>query len=74
MRIVALGSGSSGNAILVDDGTTRILVDCGLGPRTIKTRLAVAGVRPDQVSAIVVTHEHIDHTRGIGQAVKNWQW
>jgi len=74
MRIVSLGSGSSGNAILVDDGTTRILVDCGLGPRTIKTRLAVAGVRPDQVSAIVVTHEHIDHTRGIGQAVKNWQW
>ena len=74
MRIVALGSGSSGNAILIDDGVTRILVDCGLGPRTIKMRLAGAGVTPEEVSAIVVTHEHIDHTRGIGQAVKNWRW
>lgn len=74
MRIVALASGSSGNAILVDDGETRILVDCGIGPRTIKQRLEIAGVRPDQISAVVVTHEHIDHTKGIAAALARWPW
>ena len=72
MRIVSLASGSSGNAILVDDGDTKILVDCGIGPRTLKQRLAAASVRPEEVQAIVVTHEHVDHVNGIGQAVKHW--
>jgi phosphoribosyl 1,2-cyclic phosphodiesterase len=74
MRIVALASGSSGNAILVDDGETRILVDCGLGPRTIAQRLVANGVRPDDISAVIVTHEHVDHVRGIAQAVARWSW
>ena len=74
MRIVSLASGSSGNAILVDDGVTRILVDCGIGPRTLARHLAAAQVHPSDVSAIVVTHEHVDHTRGIAQAVARWQW
>ncbi|MDA1081428.1 MAG: MBL fold metallo-hydrolase [Gemmatimonadetes bacterium] len=74
MRIVALASGSSGNAILVDSGDTRILVDCGIGPRTLKTRLAPLGIRPDEISAVVVTHEHSDHTRGIPTALSRWRW
>jgi len=74
MRIVALASGSSGNALLVDDGETRILVDCGLGPRTITQRLASAGVRPDDIAAVVVTHEHVDHVKGIADAVARWPW
>jgi phosphoribosyl 1,2-cyclic phosphodiesterase len=74
MRIVSLASGSSGNAILVDDGATRVIVDCGIGPRTLATRLKAAQVRPDEVSAILVTHEHIDHIKGIAQAVTKWRW
>jgi phosphoribosyl 1,2-cyclic phosphodiesterase len=74
VRIVSLASGSSGNAILVDDGETRVLVDCGIGPRILATRLKAAGVRPEEVSAILVTHEHIDHTKGIAQAVAKWRW
>ncbi|MBM4193927.1 MAG: MBL fold metallo-hydrolase [Gemmatimonadetes bacterium] len=74
MRIVALASGSSGNAILVDDGTTRVLVDCGIGPRTLAKGLKAAGVAPESVQAILVTHEHIDHVRGIPQAVAKWGW
>lgn len=74
MRIVSLASGSSGNAILVDSGATRILVDCGIGPRILKTRLATVGVRPDQIDAVVVTHEHLDHVRGIPFAVARWPW
>jgi phosphoribosyl 1,2-cyclic phosphodiesterase len=74
MRIVSLASGSSGNAILVDDGETRVLVDCGIGPRILATRLRAAGVRPEEVSAILLTHEHIDHIKGVGQAVAKWRW
>lgn len=74
MRIVALASGSSGNALLVDAGETCILVDCGLGPRTLKAHLRLAGVRPEQLSAVVVTHEHVDHTRGLGRALRRWSW
>jgi phosphoribosyl 1,2-cyclic phosphodiesterase len=74
MRIVSLASGSSGNAILVDDGETRVLVDCGIGPRILASRLKAAGVRPDEVSAILLTHEHIDHIKGVAQAVAKWRW
>ncbi len=74
MRIVSLASGSSGNAILVDSGATKVLVDCGIGPRTLKQRLAFAGVTPEEVSAIFVTHEHVDHSRGVAQAATKWKW
>lgn len=74
MRVVALASGSSGNAILVDSGDTRIIVDCGIGPRTLKQRLAAVGVHPRGVDALVVTHEHVDHASGIAQAVRHYGW
>ncbi|HVZ48945.1 MAG TPA: MBL fold metallo-hydrolase [Gemmatimonadaceae bacterium] len=74
MRIVALASGSSGNALLVDAGETRILVDCGLGPRILRAHLRAAGVHPETISAVVVTHEHVDHVHGLGHAVKRWPW
>lgn len=74
MRIVALASGSSGNALLVDNGETCVLVDCGLGPRLLRGHLLRAGVRTDQVRAVVVTHEHTDHTRGLRYAARRWRW
>jgi phosphoribosyl 1,2-cyclic phosphodiesterase len=72
VRIVALASGSSGNAILVDAGETRILVDCGIGPRTLAKALKSVGVAPQSLDAIVVTHEHVDHSRGIVHALTRW--
>lgn len=74
MRIVALASGSSGNAVLVDDGRTRILVDCGIGPRTLAQRLDAAGASPHDIEAVVLTHEHTDHTRGLEAAVRRYGW
>ena len=74
MRIVSLASGSSGNCILVDDGDTRLLVDCGIGPRTLKQRLATAGAAPEDIAGVLVTHEHIDHVRGLEAAVAKWHW
>jgi phosphoribosyl 1,2-cyclic phosphodiesterase len=69
-----LGSGSSGNALLVECDDERILIDCGFGTRTIKQRLAVAGVDPRTISACLVTHEHADHVSGVARAAAKWQW
>lgn len=65
MRFASLGSGSRGNALVVEAGATRILVDCGFGPRELTTRLARVGLQPQDVDAIVVTHEHGDHVGGV---------
>jgi len=63
MRFASLGSGSKGNAWLVEKGTTRVLIDCGFGIREMGSRLARLGLAPGDVSAIVITHEHSDHAR-----------
>jgi phosphoribosyl 1,2-cyclic phosphodiesterase len=64
LRLLPLGSGSAGNATLVELARTRLLVDAGLGARTLARRLAAAGVEPDSIDAILLTHEHQDHARG----------
>jgi phosphoribosyl 1,2-cyclic phosphodiesterase len=61
-----LGSGSRGNATFVTDGRTRILVDAGFSGRQLARRLEAVGADPHEVDAIVITHEHGDHTRGLG--------
>ena len=66
-----LGSGSSGNTTLVSDGTTHILVDVGLSGRESARRLRECGLEPDKISAIVISHEHGDHCRGVGPFAKN---
>jgi phosphoribosyl 1,2-cyclic phosphodiesterase len=65
MRFASLGSGSRGNALVVEAGTTRILIDCGFGPRELTRRLARLGLAADAFAAIVVTHEHGDHGSGV---------
>ena len=66
MKVSVLGSGSSGNSILAVAGDTVLLVDAGLSARSLAKRLDRVGVRADSVSSIVVTHDHGDHTRGMG--------
>ena len=65
MRFCSLGSGSSGNAMLVESGTgsttTRVLIDCGFSLRELELRLARAGLALAQIDAVFVTHEHGDH-------------
>jgi phosphoribosyl 1,2-cyclic phosphodiesterase len=65
MRFASLGSGSEGNALLVESGRTRILIDCGFALSDAIERLERLGVNPETVSAIVVTHEHSDHIGGV---------
>lgn len=65
MRIASLGSGSKGNATLVDTGETLLLIDCGLPRRDVEERLQSRGVGGQDIDAILVTHEHGDHCRGV---------
>jgi phosphoribosyl 1,2-cyclic phosphodiesterase len=71
LSFALLGSGSSGNTTLVSDGTTHILVDVGLSGRETARRLRECGLEPDKISAIVISHEHGDHCRGVGPFAKN---
>ncbi|HSH56759.1 MAG TPA: MBL fold metallo-hydrolase [Halomonas sp.] len=66
LHFASLGSGSKGNATLVSDGETHLLVDCGFTLREAECRLARLGLHPRQLDALLVTHEHGDHIRGVG--------
>ena len=66
LRFSPLFSGSSGNAIYVGCENTHVLVDAGLSGSRITAELRKIGVDPADLSAILTTHEHVDHTRGIG--------
>src|SRR3954469_11791958 len=74
MKLWILGSGSSGNSVLVETERSRILVDAGFSPRVLKQRLARAGVAPESIEAVVVTHEHTDHIKGGAGAARKWGW
>ena len=74
MRVHVLGSGSEGNAIVLESAHQRILIDAGFGIRELARRLNSVDVAPESVSALVVTHEHIDHVRGAGAAARRWNW
>lgn len=65
MRFTVLGSGSTGNAILICTGETKILVDAGLSAKEILRRLALVGVDSGDLDGILITHEHSDHASGL---------
>lgn len=67
LRVVVLGSGSGGNAVVVEAGGVRILVDAGFSCREIERRMKLVGVDPKSIAAMVLTHEHEDHVRGAGR-------
>ncbi|MCB1007948.1 MAG: MBL fold metallo-hydrolase [Acidobacteria bacterium] len=64
LRVVVLGSGSGGNAVVVESGGRRLLVDAGFSCREIERRMRAVEVDPASIDALVLTHEHEDHVRG----------
>ena len=68
MRLIfcPLFSGSSGNALYIGAGETRILIDAGLSGRAVSEALTGIGVLPETLNGILVTHEHSDHVKGVG--------
>lgn len=65
MRFASLGSGSQGNALVVEAGQTRLMVDSGMTIRETERRLARLGLGPTDLAGIAVTHEHSDHIDGV---------
>lgn len=74
MRFASLGSGSRGNCLLVESGTTRILIDAGFGPRETTRRLERLGIGVADIDAILVTHEHSDHIGGAYACGGRFKW
>jgi glyoxylase-like metal-dependent hydrolase (beta-lactamase superfamily II) len=70
MKISVLGSGSTGNAVLLVANGTRVLVDAGLSAREIVRRMAMLGETPASLDAILITHEHGDHAGGLRVLIK----
>jgi phosphoribosyl 1,2-cyclic phosphodiesterase len=64
MRFASLGSGSQGNALVVECSGTRVLLDCGFGSRELVLRLGRLGLQASDLAAVIVTHEHSDHIAG----------
>ncbi len=73
LSVCVLASGSRGNAIYVSDGVTSVLVDAGLSARDIGRRLESRGLDAADLSAILVTHEHTDHVRGVERLCRRFR-
>lgn len=70
MRIVTFASGSSGNCTFIESGKTSILIDAGISARRIRENLALCGKDPQELVAILISHEHSDHVSGLATLVK----
>ncbi|NIO40833.1 MAG: MBL fold metallo-hydrolase, partial [Burkholderiales bacterium] len=72
LRFASLGSGSGGNATLIHSGSTTVMLDCGFSVAETTRRLARLGMRPDELDAILVTHEHDDHIGGVARFARRF--
>jgi phosphoribosyl 1,2-cyclic phosphodiesterase len=73
LRISILASGSTGNSTLLESGRTTLLIDAGLGRKEMLRRFEALGrQRPEHVDAILITHEHSDHSSGLAQMSRDW--
>lgn len=73
MRFASLGSGSAGNGLVVEVARTRVMLDCGFGLNDAIYRLARLGLQPDDLTGIVITHEHADHIGGAGRFARKFK-
>ena len=72
LRFASLGSGSSGNGLVVECGKTRVMMDCGFSVAETRERLERAGLSPRDLAGMVVTHEHDDHLGGVAAFAKKY--
>src|SRR3954471_23599606 len=72
MRMRVIGSGSTGNVLYVEAAGTRVLVGVGLSGKETARRLNDCGIDPASLDAVVLTHEHSDHARGVSVFCRNY--
>lgn len=74
MNVTILGSGSRGNALVIDVEGSRVLVDAGFNAKTLAARMRLAEIAPESIGALILTHEHTDHVSGACTAARKWGW
>lgn len=72
MRICVLASGSKGNSTYIETEKSKILIDAGITKSDLERRLSLINVNPSDIDAILITHEHSDHIKGVGQFAKKF--
>ena len=72
IQFMSLVSGSSGNSSLITDGDTTFLIDCGVSGKKLEERLADVNISPQSISGVLITHEHSDHTAGVGVIARRY--
>ena len=72
LSLTTLASGSSGNCLLLSDGSTHLLIDAGISARRIVRSLRDLEIEPDRLSGVLVTHEHTDHVAGLATLTKQF--
>jgi phosphoribosyl 1,2-cyclic phosphodiesterase len=73
MQFASLGSGSRGNATLVRAGNTLVMIDCGFSLREVERRMQRLDVSPEQLDALLITHEHSDHASGVDALSRKYE-
>lgn len=66
IEFLSAASGSSGNAAYISDGRTSLLIDCGISGKSLERKLLQRNISPENIDAVLVTHEHLDHVSGVG--------
>jgi len=74
MRMWLLGSGSRGNAVVLESGDSRLLIDAGFTPSVLVERMRSVEIEPESIQAVLVTHEHTDHVRGVRVLCERYGW
>ena len=72
MKLCSIASGSSGNCIFVGTESTAVLIDAGISGKKVIEGLLSIGRKPEDLNAILITHEHSDHVKGLGVLVRKF--
>lgn len=72
VKFFSLSSGSNGNCYYIGNEETGLLIDAGIGPRSIKKRLLEYGISMESIDFVLVTHDHIDHIKGLGMVAEKY--
>lgn len=72
MKLTSIASGSSGNCICINNENNGFLIDAGISKKRIEEGLEFAGIKPDSLSGILITHEHSDHIKGLGVFLRKY--
>ncbi|MBQ7097893.1 MAG: MBL fold metallo-hydrolase [Clostridia bacterium] len=72
LKMCSLRSSSKGNSTVIYSENTKILVDCGISGKTLESSLAEINIQPSSLDAVLITHEHTDHTKGVGVVARKF--